>query len=161
MWDVSIENASKIQKFIDYVGLCDIIKLCKGGESLKDRIKQIRKHFGLSQAEFGQRVGVKGNTIGNYEIGLRAPSDAVIFSICREFNISESWLRTGEGEMLDQADPDTELAKIFGQIAGSDDDLIKAIIKSYWMLDDKDKAAVHKLVDRFLDEMNKKKTPGE
>ena len=103
---------------------------------MKDRIKQIRKYFGLSQAEFGQRVGVKGNTIGNYEIGLRAPSDAVIFSICREFNISEPWLRTGEGEMLDQTDPDIELAKIFGQIAGSDDDLIKAIIKSYWLLDD-------------------------
>ena len=27
------------------------------------------------------------------------PSEAVIRSICREFNISERWLRTGEGEM--------------------------------------------------------------
>lgn len=128
---------------------------------MKDRIKQIRKHFNMSQAEFGQRVGVKGNTIGNYEIGLRAPSDAVIFSICREFNISESWLRTGEGEMLEHTDEDTELAKILGQIAGSNDDLIKAIIKSYWLLDEKDKAAVRKMVDRLVDEMGKKNTPGE
>lgn len=128
---------------------------------MKDRIKQIRKHFNMSQAEFGQRVGVKGNTIGNYEIGLRAPSDAVIFSICREFNISETWLRTGEGEMMEKSDPDTELAKILGQIAGSNDTLIKAIIKSYWLLDEKDKAAVRKLVDRLVDEMNKKNTPGE
>lgn len=128
---------------------------------MKDRIKQIRKHFNMSQTEFGQRVGVKGNTIGNYEIGLRAPSDAVIFSICREFNISETWLRTGEGEMMEKSDPDTELAKILGQIAGSNDTLIKAIIKSYWLLDEKDKAAVRKLVDRLVDEMNKKNTPGE
>lgn len=128
---------------------------------MKDRIKQIRKHFNMSQSEFGQRVGVKGNTIGNYEIGLRAPSDAVIFSICREFNISESWLRTGEGEMLEHTDEDTELAKILGQIAGSNDDLIKAIIKSYWLLDEKDKAAVRKMVDRLVDEMGKKNTPGE
>lgn len=128
---------------------------------MKDRIKQIRKHFNMSQAEFGQRVGVKGNTIGNYEIGLRAPSDAVIFSICREFNISETWLRTGEGEMVEHTDEDTELAKILGQIAGSNDTLIKAIIKSYWLLDEKDKAAVRKLVDRLVDEMNKKNTPGE
>ena len=128
---------------------------------MKDRIKQIRKHFNMSQAEFGQRVGVKGNTIGNYEIGLRAPSDAVIFSICREFNISESWLRTGEGEMVEHTDEDTELAKILGQIAGSNDELIKAIIKSYWLLDEKDKAAVRKMVDRLVDEMGKKNTPGE
>lgn len=128
---------------------------------MKDRIKQIRKHFNMSQAEFGQRVGVKGNTIGNYEIGLRAPSDAVIFSICREFNISETWLRTGEGEMMEHTDEDTELAKILGQIAGSNDTLIKAIIKSYWLLDDKDKAAVRKMVDRLVEEMGKKNTPGE
>ena len=128
---------------------------------MQERIRIIRKNARLTQAEFAERIGVKANTVTSYETGLRIPSDAVIISICREFSISESWLRTGEGEMLDQADPDTELAKIFGQIAGSDDDLIKAIIKSYWMLDDKDKAAVHKLVDRFLDEMNKKKTPGQ
>ncbi len=128
---------------------------------MKERIKQVRSFLKMNQTEFGERVGVKQTTVAGYESGIRIPSDAVVLSICREFNISESWLRTGEGEMLDQADPDTELAKIFGQIAGSDDDLIKAIIKSYWMLDDKDKAAVHKLVDRFLDEMNKKKTPGE
>lgn len=126
---------------------------------MQERIRIVRKNAGLTQSDFAERIGVKANTVTSYETGLRIPSDAVIISICREFGISESWLRTGEGEMLDQADPDTELAKIFGQIAGSDDDLIKAIIKSYWMLDDK--AAVHKLVDRFLDEMNKKKTPGE
>ena len=128
---------------------------------MKERIKQVRSFLKMNQTEFGERVGVKQTTVAGYESGIRIPSDAVVLSICREFNISESWLRTGEGEMLDQSNPDTELAKIFGQIAGSDDDLIKAIIKSYWMLDDKDKAAVHKLVDRFLDEMNKKKTPGE
>lgn len=128
---------------------------------MKERIKQVRSFLKMNQTEFGERVGVKQTTVAGYESGIRIPSDAVVLSICREFNISESWLRTGEGEMLDQADPDTELAKIFGQIAGSDDDLIKAIIKSYWLLDDKDKAAVHKLVDRFLDEMNKKKTPGQ
>ena len=56
---------------------------------MKDRIKTLRKALHLNQSDFGAKVGVKGNTIGNYEIGLRNPSDAVIFSICREFDVNE------------------------------------------------------------------------
>ena len=66
---------------------------------MKSRIKQIRKDNQLTQAEFGKRIGVKGNTITNYETGLRTPTDAVIHSICREYGINESWLRTGAGDM--------------------------------------------------------------
>lgn len=95
------------------------------------------------------------------ESGERNITEQIILSVCREFGVSESWLRTGEGEMMEHTDEDTELAKILGQIAGSNDELIKAIIKSYWLLDEKDKAAVRKLVDRLVDEMNKKNTPGE
>lgn len=67
---------------------------------MNERIKAIRKQKKLTQSEFGAIIGVKGNTITNYESGKRAPSDAVIFSICREFNVNERWLRTGEGEMF-------------------------------------------------------------
>lgn len=118
---------------------------------MKDRIKQIRKQFNLSQAEFGQKVGVKGNTIGNYEIGLRAPSDAVIFSICREFGVSEEWLRTGQGEMFVQISPDEELDYILGQIGAGTDETIVRIIRAYWKLDEKEKAAVRKLIDNLAE----------
>ena len=33
---------------------------------MEKRIKELRKRLGLNQADFGARVGVKGNTIGNY-----------------------------------------------------------------------------------------------
>lgn len=128
---------------------------------MQERIRMIRKHAGLTQAEFGERIGVKANTITSYETGLRVPSDAVIVSICREFNISESWLRTGEGEMMAKTDADVDLAKMVGKIVNSDDDLLKMIIKGYLQLDDKDKVAIRKLVDGLVNEMNKKNTPGE
>lgn len=64
---------------------------------MKDRIREIRKDNGLTQVEFGERIGVKGNTITNYENGLRNPTDAVLLLICREFKINEQWLRTGKG----------------------------------------------------------------
>ena len=67
---------------------------------MKDRIRALRKTFGLTQSEFGGKIGVKGNTITNYENGNRSISDAVILSICREYGCDETWLRTGEGEMF-------------------------------------------------------------
>ena len=59
---------------------------------MRERIKAIRKAAELTQSEFGDKIGVKGNTVTGYESGLRSPSDAVIKSICREFNVNEVWL---------------------------------------------------------------------
>lgn len=66
------------------------------------RIKELRKNLNLTQNDFGNRIGVKANTIGNYELLLRNPSNAVIHSICIEFNVNENWLKSGEGEMFSQ-----------------------------------------------------------
>ena len=119
---------------------------------MKDRIKQIRKEKGLTQAEFGEMIGVKGNTVTMYEAGTRIPSDAVIISICREFNVSEVWLRTGEGEPHIQRDDDTEWQEVLAQITVSDDDLIKRIVKAYWFMDEKEKAVIRKLIDSFTEQ---------
>ncbi len=67
---------------------------------LNERLKKLRKALDLTQQEFADRIGVKRNTIATYEIGRNTPLDAVIASICREFSVSETWLRTGEGEMF-------------------------------------------------------------
>lgn len=67
---------------------------------MNERIKKLRKALDLTQQEFAERIGVKRNTIATYEIGRNTPLDAVITLICREFNASEAWLRTGEGEMF-------------------------------------------------------------
>lgn len=113
---------------------------------MNERIKTVRKSAGLKQAEFATRIGVKANTITSYETGLRIPSDVVINSICREFHVRETWLRTGEGEMLLPVDADDELAQVMAEIKLSDDELIRAIIKGYWRLEDKEKAAIRQLV---------------
>lgn len=67
---------------------------------MKDRIKSIRHTLGLTQQKFADRLGVKGNTISQYESGRNAPVDSVISLICREFNVNEDWLRTGKGDMF-------------------------------------------------------------
>ena len=81
-----------------------------------ERIKAVRKHFKLTQAEFGERIGVKGNTIATYEIGRNAPVDAIFSLLCREYGVNEIWLRSGEGEMLQAMTEDEELAAYLGDV---------------------------------------------
>ena len=122
---------------------------------MNDRIRAVRKAANLTQAEFASKIGIKPNTVTSYETGLRIPSDTVIMSICREFNVDENWLRTGEGEMFVQLSEDAEFIQILSEIEVSDDDFIKALLRPYWRLSDNEKAAIHKLVDGML---NEKKT---
>ena len=81
-----------------------------------ERIKAVRKHFKLTQAEFGERIGVKGNTIATYEIGRNAPVDAIFSLLCREYGVNEIWLRSGEGEMFQAMTEDEELAAYLGDV---------------------------------------------
>lgn len=103
---------------------------------MQNRIKEVRKVNGLTQAEFGEKIGVKGNTVTGYETGIRSPSDAIIVSICREFGVNESWLRTGEGDMF--------LPKTRGQEIG---DIVKAAAKH-------DPEAAAKFFTSLLEEMS-------
>lgn len=82
------------------------------------RIREIRKDNNLTQTEFGERIGVKGNTITGYENGTRIPSDAIILSICREFNVNEDWLRTGHGEKYLRLSRKETVAAYVGKILG-------------------------------------------
>lgn len=66
---------------------------------IKDRIKEIRRKNNLTQQEFANKLGIKRNTIATYETGKSNPSDSAVVLICKEFNISEDWLRNGKGEM--------------------------------------------------------------
>ena len=64
------------------------------------RIKEVREVKGLSQADFAELLNLKRNSISLIEVGKRNPSDRTILDICNKFNVSEEWLRTGEGEMF-------------------------------------------------------------
>lgn len=112
---------------------------------MEKRIKHIRSHFNLTQQEFADRLKIKRNTIAKYETGRGEPIDAVIALICREFNINESWLRTGDGEMLKQLTPDEELAKFFATLSFGGDSFQKRLISVMSRLDEEDWKTLEKL----------------
>lgn len=97
---------------------------------MKDRIKIVRKKAGLKQAQFAKILGVKTNTITSYETGVRTPSDAIILSICRAFHVNETWLRTGEGEMLASMSREQEVEGFLDELFSSNDSMKMAIVQA-------------------------------
>jgi len=122
--------------FVDNVTFLLYTLFCKEAIYLTagERIKILREKVGITQEEFSQRLGTTRNTITNYEANRRMPMDATIKSICREFNVSEKWLRTGEGEMFMQTaeDPVERLCKEFHAT-----ELDAEIIRAYFKIDER------------------------
>lgn len=92
---------------------------------MKDRIKKIRKELDLTQQKFADRLGVKRNTVGQWECGINSITDQIITSICREFNVNEQWLRDGAGEMFIERTRDEQIASFIGGIQMNDDNSFK------------------------------------
>lgn len=77
---------------------------------MSERIKRMRKALDLTQQEFADKLCVKRNTVATYERGISNPSDAAVILICKTFGVSETWLRTGEGDMFVQQSREDEIA---------------------------------------------------
>lgn len=121
---------------------------------MNKRIKMVRKNANLTLEKFGERIGITASACSTIENGKNGASDQTIRSICREFNVSETWLRTGEGEMYNKLDDDAELNYIMESIGASDPTIVR-ILRAYWHLTETDKAAVRKLVDNIVEEYKK------
>lgn len=86
---------------------------------MNNRIKEVREHFKLTQTEFGERLGVSRDVIGNIEYNrLKNPKqkEPIIKLICSTFGVNEIWLRTGEGEMFQAMTENEELAAYLGDV---------------------------------------------
>lgn len=92
---------------------------------MNHRIKLLRNTLDLTQQKFADRLGIKGNTISQYESGRNAPVDAVISLICREFNVNETWLRTGEGEMFRNTPESSQILNFIDQTLQSSQESFK------------------------------------
>lgn len=86
-----------------------------------DRIKELRKvHLHLTLEQFGDRIGVTKMTISRIENGVNAVTDQMFRSICREFNVSELWLRDGEGDPFLKMDDEDVIMEAVGRIMSED-----------------------------------------
>ena len=87
---------------------------------MNERVKEIRKKLGLTLDKFGERLGVGKAALSRIENGSNGVTEQMLKSICREFNVSEEWLRNGTGEMFIELDKEDVLMEWAGRVLGSE-----------------------------------------
>lgn len=112
------------------------------------RIKKLRKALDLTQAEFASRIGTTQNSLAGYETGRRNPSSSVVNNICKEFHVSETWLRTGEGEMFLELSRSDEIAAFVEDVLHDESaDFKRRLIAALSRLDPAGWEALEQLVE--------------
>lgn len=124
---------------------------------MNERIKELRKTLGFTQQEFADKIGVKRNTVATYEMGRSVPSDSAISLICREFNVREAWLRTGEGAMFLERSRDEELSAFFGDLLAGQPDFKRRLITVLSRLDESEWELLEQMADKLVEEAQKDK----
>ncbi|MFQ9112406.1 MULTISPECIES: helix-turn-helix domain-containing protein [Clostridia] len=90
-----------------------------------ERIKEVRKSLKLTLEKFGEKIGVKKNAISAVENNRNSLSEQMAKSVCREYNVNETWLRTGEGEMFLPVNRKTKIEKLTNQLLSEESDSFK------------------------------------
>ena len=93
---------------------------------MKDRIAELRKHLGLSQRQFGERIGLQRGTVTNYELGRNKPTETVRQMICREFGVRRNWLETGEGEMFEEKSRHEQVKEISEKYLNKENEIFRS-----------------------------------
>lgn len=124
----------------------------KGGVTMEERIKSLREELHLTQKEFGEKIGITNTAVSKLEKKERAASDRVVRDICREFNVNEEWLRTGQGEMF-VLDTDTDF--LYGKALKRNNNFQMRLLNAILQLDDDELEVIEKLVEK----LQKNKTP--
>lgn len=88
-------------------------------------MKQIREASNYTMEKFGEKLGVTKAAISRLEKGERNITDQMVYSICRAFNVDETWFRTGEGDMFLDVSREEEIAKLTKTLLFEESDSFK------------------------------------
>lgn len=120
-----------------------------------ERVKSIRKseRVHLTQEKFGERIGLKKNSVSQIESGVNSLTDQVRKAICREFGVNYAWLTTGEGQMFSETDDD--MSALIERVMAGENEFHKELFKTFARLDTEELLALERILDMFIQEHQK------
>ena len=126
--------------------------------NIGERVKFIRTdetHMrkALTLDQFGERIGLKKSALSLLENGKSNITDQTVKSICREFNVSEEWLRYGRGDPYVSLTREEELANLIADAQKDPPDSIRNRLLSIMAnLDEEDWQALARIAEKIANE---------
>lgn len=118
--------------------------------TIGERLKYIRKDVkNMTLEEFGDRLGVKRNTLSTIENNKGNVTDQMRRSVCREFGVNENWLLTGEGEPFLAKTRSEEIADFINAIPIEDNSFKARFITALARMTPEEWLLVEKMVNRI------------
>lgn len=115
------------------------------------RVRELRKELQLTLEKFGKPLGVGKTAISKIENGERGLTDQMILAICREYNVDENWLRTGEGEMFKKLNRQQELAQLTATLFKEEEDSFKSrLIMALAQLNEKEWELLEEISEKII-----------
>lgn len=126
-------------------------------DTIATRIMQVVNKSGGNKSEFARRINVTPAYISKLGKDPNSiPSDRTIADICREFNVNETWLRTGEGEMFVKLSRSEEISAFMGDILSGEEDFRARLIAALARLTPEQWQQLEGIAETLVQEMQKK-----
>lgn len=84
--------------------------------TIGERVKTLRKELGLTLEKFANPIGIHRGSLSAIENDKSGMSDRTLLAICREYGVSEEWLRDGDGEMFVPVTRNEKIARFAGEL---------------------------------------------
>lgn len=124
---------------------------------INSRISSVIRASGLTKTAFGERLNVSQSHVSRLANGETAPSDRTIVDICREFGVSEHWLRTGEGEMFVRLSREEEITKfLMTVIRDPDSEFQRQLLATMAKLEPAQWKLMEQMLDNLISQREKK-----
>lgn len=121
--------------------------------NIGERIEILRKDLSMSRRVFGERLGVSESVIVNIEYDrLKRPDqkESLYKLICKEFNVNEEWLRTGNDEMFIQLTRDQLITDFAADLIMENDTFKKRLVEALAKLDESEWDVLEKLAESLI-----------
>jgi transcriptional regulator with XRE-family HTH domain len=71
--------------------------------TVNKRIKQVRQALNMTQTDFSRAIYVSSGYTAEIENEHRTANDRIVHLVSLTFGVSETWLKTGKGDMFQTA----------------------------------------------------------
>lgn len=122
---------------------------------MNERIAELIRALGLRQMEFAKRLSLSQPFVSALCSGSKTPSERTVYDICREFNVNEHWLRTGEGEMFRPQTTEQELYALLGDLMADKPDFRHRLITVLLRMSPEEWRMLERKMEELVEEMRR------